>query len=101
MERKRNTDAKGQPFTPKVITDAWRRASLINGVDPDQFRRDACGAKIRKDSYGTTGEFGWEIDHIKPVSGGGTDHKSNLQPLHWANNMHKGDGTGLPCKKKS
>ncbi len=99
MERKRNSDVKGQPFTSKVIAATWRRASVINGLDADQFRNDACGAKMRKDSYGTTGEFGWEIDHIKPVSAGGTDHKTNLQPLHWSNNLHKGDSDGQPCKK--
>jgi len=32
-----------------------------------------------------------EIDHIKPVSLGGTDDLRNLQPLHWRNNRYKGD----------
>ncbi len=100
MERKRNTTVAGEPFAPKVIAEAWRGASVINGSDSDQFRKDACGATMRKASYGTTGEQGWEIDHVKPVSKGGTDHKTNLQPLHWSNNMAKGDNNELTCKKK-
>jgi 5-methylcytosine-specific restriction endonuclease McrA len=35
--------------------------------------------------------MGWEIDHVKPVSKGGTDDIKNLQALNsWAN-AKKGD----------
>src|SRR5690606_3321455 len=35
--------------------------------------------------------FGWEIDHILPLSRGGTDDNNNLEPMHWTNNREKAD----------
>jgi len=32
------------------------------------FKKDACGASIEKDGFGKETEYGWEIDHIVPVS---------------------------------
>lgn len=51
----------------KLIDKVWEKGKEIRGKDTDAWRRDAEGNKIRKGSYGTQGEFGWEIDHKKPV----------------------------------
>ena len=75
----------------KMIDDVWDKATPIRGRNPDTWRRDAEGNMIRYGSYGTMGEYGWEIDHKNPVAHGGTDHMRNLQPLHWEENREKGD----------
>ena len=53
---------------------------------------DVCGQEIHFDKYGIiSSNYGWEIDHIKPVAKGGGDEINNLQPLYWRTNRRKGD----------
>jgi HNH endonuclease len=82
------TKRDGTPFDDATIEAVWQKAKQepIPG-----FRKDSCGASIQRSKYGKTQRFGWEIDHIKPVSKGGTDELANLQPLLWENNRAKGD----------
>jgi 5-methylcytosine-specific restriction endonuclease McrA len=75
----------------KDIENAWERAQTIRGRNPDTWRRDEAGNIIRYGSYGTTGEYGWEIDHRKPVSRGGSEDPRNLRALHWQENREKSD----------
>lgn len=70
----------------------WNKAFVQNNNDPNMFRKDYAGAWIRKSDYGNRdSEYGWEIDHLYPESLGGSDDLSNLMPLHWKNNVSKGD----------
>lgn len=75
----------------KTIEKVWDKAKPIRGKNPDTWRRDSEGNKIRHGSYGTQGEYGWEIDHKHPESKGGSDSDRNLQPLQWEANREKGD----------
>ena len=75
----------------KDVEAAWDRASKVRGANPDTWRRDEVGKKIRKRSYGTVGEFGWELDHRNPKSKGGSDQGRNLRALNWKSNRRKSD----------
>ena len=73
------------------ITAVWMKARWVPGKSPySVWRKDAYGNTIRRGSYGTNGKFAWEIDHKRPKSKGGSDHLSNLQPLHRDENKSKG-----------
>lgn len=89
--RNPNTNTRGGAFDAATIEAVWKKGKIVAENDPAVFRKDACGAWMKRCDYGTTGKYGWEIDHIKPVAAGGTDDLSNLQPLFWENNRHKSD----------
>lgn len=77
-------------FTPEEKEFAWQLAAIIPGLDPDRFRMDYAGAYIIKEHYGRRdSNFGWEIDHIKPLEKNGPYELWNYVPLQWENNVQK------------
>lgn len=92
MSRKHNTDVNGKKFSKAIRNMVWNKAAYAAGHPPDIWRKDAFGNIINWQDFGNRdSKYGWEIDHIVPISNGGTDNIHNLQPLHWETNKEKGD----------
>jgi len=79
-------------FTDSTIQKVWEKGTIVLGYDPNLWRKDQCSAWINRTVYGNrNSKYGWEIDHITPVSRGGGDELSNLRPLQWENNAARQD----------
>ena len=88
------------PFT--TVDEITKRAVWEKGrTDPalheDDHRQDMCGNWMQYDQHGEEGDYGWEIDHVRPRAKGGETTLDNLQPLWWENNRRKGDTYPWSC----
>ena len=73
----------------------WNKGRKVPGHEPDKWRKDQCGAWIKRSEYGKrSSPCGWEVDRISP---GGSYTLSNCRPLQWKNNNTKGNGR-LKCR---
>lgn len=70
MARNPSTTSGGGKFDEATIEAVWRKGNPEPGLT--YFRKDVCGASMQRQKYGQTEQYGWEIDHIYPVSKGGT-----------------------------
>lgn len=88
-------------WTHEEKSAVWHKATLVEGQDKNAWRKDQCGAWISWAQHGNRkSKYGWEIDHITPLSKGGTNAIGNLRPLQWENNAYKSNGN-LVCVVKS
>jgi len=89
----------GHNVSDKLKRDVWEKGQPIDGYDRNLWRRDTCGHAMRFSDHGNeNSQYGWEIDHIVPVSKGGSDSLPNLQPLYWENNRKKGNKYPWYCE---
>lgn len=85
-------------FSASQIQEIWQKATIVEGFDPKQYRKDVAGAWIAFSDYGKDTQYGWNIDHVVPQALFSTDAKPsaisnsvNLRPMHWLNNHSKGN----------
>ena len=83
-------------FSDATISAVWGKGLVVPGYNPDFVRKDYMNTFMERKHYGNRDvKTGWEIDHIVPVSSGGSDMLNNLQPLQWENNAKKSDNNAL------
>lgn len=69
----------------------WSLADKVSNKDPSLYRKDPYGNVMYKHSHGKATSMGWDVDHIKPQSRGGSDFINNLQALNTSINRSKGN----------
>jgi hypothetical protein len=55
------SSSTGQHFSIQTIDLVWQKAKIVPGYDPNDYRKDSCGAWIKKSPYGTTGQYGGKL----------------------------------------
>jgi len=68
MARSPGSKAGGGSFDEATIEAVWKKGTPEPGYTG--FSKDACGASMQRPKHGKTEQWGWEIDHIKPVAKG-------------------------------
>ena len=68
---------------------AWNKANLVAGFDPRVWRKDRFGLWMKFDQYGKRSQYGWEIDHVWPLSLGGLFGMDNEVATNWVANRIK------------
>lgn len=69
----------------------FNSADSVKGKDKNLYRKDPYGNIMYRHSQGKSSSMGWEVDHIKPKSRGGSDTIRNLQALNSSLNRSKGN----------
>ena len=77
-------------FDDKTVQGVWEKARATQDQDPTDWRKDECGAWIKRSQYGNQlSEFGWKIENITP---GANPVLENLRPYQHENTFDKATG---------
>lgn len=77
----KNTRKRTTYGSSKAKQNVWNKAKPIKGKNPKVYRQDPYGNTMCYNSYGQYTPMGWQLDHIKPQSKGGSNDIRNLQAL--------------------
>ena len=54
-------------YSKEIADQVWENARAMPDKDPTEWRKDECGAWIKREHYGNnTSEFGWKIERVSP-----------------------------------
>lgn len=81
--------SKRTKINESIKNKCWNELKIKRGVDPNCYRIDKCNNLIHRESYGLNTKMGWEVDHKKPISKGGSNNINNLQALQTSQNRDK------------
>lgn len=80
-----SSEKETMTFDEEIVQAVWQKGRAMSDRNPSEWRKDQCGAWIRRDQFENThSEFGWKI--LKVVAGGGNDPGS-LQPFQRENSF--------------
>ena len=72
-------------YSERVVQEISENGRASAEQESTSWRRDACGAWIRRDHYGTAqSEFGWEIENISVAGTGESEHLRPCAPARMA-----------------
>jgi len=76
---------------PRRAQMVWNKGEKVFGFDSNVWRKSKHGHLMKRSEYGNrSSEYGWEVEHGKPVAKGGTNHPNNLSAENWRENLRKG-----------
>lgn len=83
------------PYSKQTVERVWEKGRVIPEQDPAAWRKDECGAWMRREHYGREdSEHGWKIENVSP---GDAEARENLRPFHCKNSYDPGAG-GAKCR---
>lgn len=97
LEMSKSYNAYGHAGCKNAV---WKTATIIKGYNPETHRKDAAGNIVYFNSYGKDTKMGWNIDHIKPQTNGGSNALRNLQVLQTSYNKSYGSSQNKPNRHK-